>query len=144
MREKFWQTHDCINIECKGRQAGIHSTGDRDTLHSPSCCCGKMHTGQREKEQRVLQTISVHVRALAFMQVYVCILNSVLFSAYKCVQSKAVLTCYGRHMHRLLNQCILYIHAERCFVMLVTPYLISVKLKKMICVQKTASENGVG
>lgn len=23
MREKFWQTHDCINIECKGRQAYI-------------------------------------------------------------------------------------------------------------------------
>lgn len=87
VREKFWQKHGHINIECKARQADI-SQETHSSLHPAA----KTHADQREKEQRTPQTIPVHARALGVMHVYICILDSLLFSAYKCVQSKAALT----------------------------------------------------
>lgn len=76
-----------INIECKARQADI----SQETHYSLHPAAVVKHMQARENKNREHRKPFLYTREHCFMHVYICILNSV-FSAYKCVQSKAALT----------------------------------------------------
>lgn len=133
MRHRFWQAHEYITIVCRSPQTG--------TPQSPHTLAKCIHT--RDKEQRLKDfpcLIREHVICM-FSAFLPSRFNPGMFDANKiCIKSVSIkslfihrASVYLSHGHTWLdywiNAYILVWSIERRFLLFLTPYLISGRLK---------------